>query len=206
VVGEEPAGSRRYVIRTGGTKLEMRGQGRVFFEDGVQMTNMQEECSMASESSAIPAVGAKAPAVSLKSTDGKAVTLGSFKGKSVVLYFYPKDDTPGCTIEANEFQANIKAFEKAGAVVVGVSPDSVESHCKFADKYGLNFVLLADTEHAVAEKYGVWVEKNNYGKKYWGVQRATVLIDGDGVLVHVWPKVKAEGHAAEVLEAVKALK
>ncbi|MBX7258245.1 MAG: thioredoxin-dependent thiol peroxidase [Candidatus Hydrogenedentes bacterium] len=167
---------------------------------------IQEECYMASESSGVPAVGSKAPSVALKSTDGKNVSLSDFKGKSVVLYFYPKDDTPGCTIEANEFQASIKDFEKANAVVVGVSPDSVESHCKFANKYGLNFILLADEEHAVAEKYGVWVEKNNYGKKYWGIQRATFLIDGDGKVAKVWPKVKAEGHAAEVLEAVKDLK
>lgn len=160
---------------------------------------------MSSESSAVPAVGTQAPSVSLTSTDGKLTSLTEFKGKPVVLYFYPKDDTPGCTVEANEFQANLKEFDKAGAVVVGVSPDSVESHCKFANKYGLGFVLLADTEHHVAELYGAWVEKNNYGKKYWGVQRSTFLIDGDGKIARVWPKVKAEGHAAEVLEAVKSL-
>ncbi|MFA6242638.1 MAG: thioredoxin-dependent thiol peroxidase [Candidatus Hydrogenedentales bacterium] len=161
---------------------------------------------MASEGSSVPEVGAKAPEVPLNSTDGKPTTLSGFAGQPVVLYFYPKDDTPGCTIEANEFQANLPAFEKAGAVVVGVSPDSVDSHCKFAKKYGLNFVLLADTEHALAEKYGAWVEKTNYGKKYWGVQRSTFLIDRDGVIAKTWPKVKAEGHAAEVLEAVKGLK
>ena len=154
----------------------------------------------------VPEPGAKAPAIALKGMDGKSVKLSDFKDKPVVLYFYPKDDTPGCTIEAKEFQSHFKAFEKAGAVVVGVSPDGVESHCKFAKKYGLEFHLLADEEHSAAEKYGVWVEKNMYGKKYMGVQRATFLIGPDGKLAKVWPKVKPEGHAAEVLAAIAAIK
>lgn len=152
----------------------------------------------------IPKEGGKAPAVSLKDGDGNTVKLSDFKGKYVVLYFYPKDDTPGCTIEAKEFQASLKSFEKAGAVVLGVSPDSSQSHCKFADKFGLKFTLLADEGHVVTEKYGLWVEKSMYGKKYMGVQRATFLIDGDGKIAKAWPKVKPEGHAKEVLDAIKA--
>jgi len=159
---------------------------------------------MASEAS-IPEVGQKAPAFSMQSNTGAKVSLSGLKGKNVVLYFYPKDDTPGCTVEAKEFRDGVGDFTKLGAVVLGVSPDSVESHCKFIDKFDLNFELLADTDHEVAEKYGLWVEKSMYGKKYWGVQRATFLIDGTGKIAKAWPKVKPEGHAAEVLEALKAL-
>ena len=155
------------------------------------------------EADQLPKVGTKAPAISVKDGAGKTVKLSDFKGKPVVLYFYPKDDTPGCTVEAKEFQASMKTFEKAGAVVIGVSPDSQKSHCKFAEKFGLTFTLLCDEDHAVAEKYGLWVEKSMYGKKYMGVQRATFLIDGDGKIAKVWPKVKPEGHAAEVLAAIK---
>jgi peroxiredoxin Q/BCP len=153
----------------------------------------------------IPAEGSQSPAVSLKNGEGEKVSLSDFKGKPVVLYFYPKDDTPGCTVEAKEFQSNLKSFEKAGAAVIGISPDSEASHCKFADKFGLEFTLWSDEGHKVAEKFGVWVEKSMYGKKYMGVQRATFLIDANGKIARVWPKVKPEGHAAEVLAAVKAL-
>ncbi len=154
----------------------------------------------------IPVEGSKAPVISLKDGQGQTVKLSDLKGSAVVLYFYPKDDTPGCTIEAKEFQENLKAFEKAGAKVIGVSPDNQASHCKFADKFDLAFTLLCDEKHEVAEKYGLWVEKSMYGKKYMGVQRATFLIDADGKIAKAWPKVKPEGHAAEVLAAVKALK
>lgn len=153
----------------------------------------------------MPAAGKKAPAFSLESSSGETVSLAGLKGQKVVLYFYPKDDTPGCTVEAQEFRASLDKFKKRGAVVLGVSPDDVKSHCKFINKFDLNFDLLADTEHKLSEKYGVWVEKSMYGKKYMGVQRATFLIDADGKLAKVWPKVKPEGHAAEVLEAVAAL-
>ncbi len=154
--------------------------------------------------SGIPKEGSKAPAITLKGGNGDTVKLSDFKGKFVVLYFYPKDDTPGCTIEAKEFQASLAAFKKAGAVVIGISPDSEKSHCKFADKFGLKFTLLADEGHVVTEKYGLWVEKSMYGKKYMGVQRATFLIGGDGKIVKVWPKVKPEGHAKEVLDAIRS--
>jgi peroxiredoxin Q/BCP len=150
----------------------------------------------------MPAPGKKAPAFDLPSSSGENISLAGLKGKSVVLYFYPKDDTPGCTIEAQEFRASLDKFKKKNAVVLGVSPDSVKSHCKFIGKFDLNFELLADEEHAVCEKYGVWVEKSMYGKKYMGVQRATFLIGEDGKLLKVWPKVKPEGHAEEVLAAI----
>ena len=153
----------------------------------------------------VPAVGKKAPAFSLESDDGTKVRLADLKGRAFVLYFYPKDATPGCTTEAQEFRDNMKAFDKLGVAVYGVSPDSVASHCKFAAKENLNFRLLADPDHKVAEKYGVWVEKNMYGKKYWGVQRATFLIDAAGKIAAVWPKVSPKGHAEEVLAAAREL-
>lgn len=153
----------------------------------------------------MPAVGSKAPAFKLESSSGETVALSGLKGQRVVLYFYPKDDTPGCTVEAQEFRASLDKFKKLNTVVLGLSPDDVKSHCKFIKKFDLNFELLADTDHAICEKYGVWVEKSMYGKKYMGAQRATFLIDENGKLAKVWPKVKPEGHAAEVLAAVAAL-
>ena len=151
----------------------------------------------------LPEVGKKAPAFTLPSSSGTNVKLSDISGSPVVVYFYPKDDTPGCTVEAKGFQALAANYEKAGVRVLGVSPDGVASHCTFAGKYGLSFELLADENHEVAEKYGVWVEKSMYGKKYWGVQRSTLLIDRDGRIAQVWPKVKPEGHADEVLEAAQ---
>ncbi|MGN6547020.1 MAG: peroxiredoxin, partial [Aureliella sp.] len=130
--------------------------------------------------------------------------LGDFQGKYVVLYFYPKDDTPGCTKEACAFRDARADIEKLGAVVLGVSPDTVESHVKFRDKFSLNFPLLADPDHAVAEKYGAWREKNMYGKKSMGVQRSTFLIAPDGKLAKVWKRVSVDGHDTAVLEAVRA--
>jgi peroxiredoxin Q/BCP len=147
--------------------------------------------------------GQKAPTFNLPSSAGDKRSLASLKGSWVVFYFYPKDDTPGCTVEAQQFRDHGADFEEAGAVVLGVSPDGVESHCTFRDKFDLSFELLADEDHSVAEKYGVWVEKNNYGRKYWGIQRATFLIDGTGKIARIWPKVKADGHAADVLEAIR---
>jgi len=153
----------------------------------------------------IPAAGRKAPAFTLESSTGRNIRLSALKGSPVVVYFYPKDNTPGCTTEAKEFRDLLPDFEKAGVTVLGISPDDVESHCRFADKEGLTFPLLADTGHAIAGKYGVWVEKNMYGKKFMGVQRATFLIDAEGTIARVWPKVRPRGHAAEVLEAARAL-
>ena len=150
--------------------------------------------------------GKKAPAFTLKNQDGKAVKLSDFAGKNVVLYFYPKDNTPGCTTEACDFRDQHNKLEKAGAVVLGVSPDAEKTHLKFAGKFGLPFTLLADPEHEVAEKYGSWGEKTLYGRKFMGIIRSTFLIGGDGKVAKVWPKVKVAGHVEEVLEAVKSLK
>ena len=149
--------------------------------------------------------GTKAPAFTLSSDANKKVKLSDFRGKPVVLYFYPKDDTPGCTKEACAFRDASVQLQKLGAVVLGVSPDDVPSHVKFRDKYSLNFPLLADPEHALAEAYGAWREKNMYGKKSMGVQRSTYLIDGEGKIVKVWKKVSVDGHDAQVLEALQSL-
>lgn len=148
--------------------------------------------------------GSKAPAFSLKDQDGKTVKLSDFAGKQVVLYFYPKDNTSGCTVEACAFRDENAALKKAGAVVLGVSPDNEKSHQKFITKFGLNFPLLVDTDHALAEKFGAWGEKSLYGRKYMGIIRSTFLIGPDGKVKKVWPKVKVAGHVDEVLEAVKA--
>ena len=146
-----------------------------------------------------------APAFSLASTAGKNIGLKDLKGKKIVLYFYPKDDTPGCTKEACNFRDGIADLEKAGAVVLGVSPDDVASHEKFQKKFNLPFALLADTDHAVADAYGVWKEKSMYGKKYMGIERTTFIIDGKGKIAKIFPKVKVEEHHAEVLAALVAI-
>lgn len=153
------------------------------------------------------AVGALAPDFTLPADDGKEVALSSFRGKKkVVLYFYPKDDTPGCTLEAKDFAALAPKFDKAETVILGLSKDSMASHGKFKAKYCLPFSLASDAEGKACEAYGVWVEKNMYGKKYMGIQRATFLIDKAGKIAALWPQVKVEGHAAEVLKAASALK
>jgi len=148
------------------------------------------------------AIGARAPAFTLPSDDGRRVALKEFRGKTVVLYFYPKDDTTGCTTEACGFRDSWRAVEAAGAVVLGVSPDGPASHQKFRKKYELPFTLLADEDHAVAEAYGAWGEKSMYGRKYFGVLRTTYIIDPAGKIAHVFEKVKPRGHAAEVLAAI----
>ena len=149
--------------------------------------------------------GKKAPAFTLTADDGSQVKLADLQGRPVVLYFYPKDDTPGCTKEACAFRDRKAELEKLGAAVFGVSPDTVESHVKFRDKFELNFRLLADPDHALAEKYGAWREKNMYGKKSMGIQRSTYLIDAEGRVAKVWQRVQVEGHDEEVLAALRAL-
>ena len=151
------------------------------------------------------AVGKKAPAFALESSEGGKVKLSDFSGKPVVLYFYPRDNTPGCTVEANDFNAALPSLAKLGAVVLGVSKDSIASHCKFRDKYKLSFPLLTDPDGKTLEAYGAWGDKVMYGKKMKGIIRSTVLIGADGKVVQHWPKVSAKGHAAEILEAIKAL-
>jgi peroxiredoxin Q/BCP len=149
--------------------------------------------------------GERAPAFTLTADDGAKVRLADFKGRPVVLYFYPKDDTPGCTREACAFRDQHGPLKKLGAVVLGVSADDVASHEKFRDKFDLNFPLLADPDHAVAEKYGAWREKNMYGKKSMGIQRSTFLIDVDGKVAKVWKAVKVDGHDEQVMDALAAL-
>jgi len=146
--------------------------------------------------------GKKAPAFTLASSEGDKVSLGDFKGKKVILYFYPKDDTPGCTREAEGFRAALPKIKKKNAVVLGVSRDSVDSHCKFIDKYDLNFPLLSDPDGKVLRAYGAWGEKNMYGKKTEGVLRTTVIIDGEGKVEKVFPRVKVDGHVDKVLAAL----
>src|SRR5271155_5279959 len=144
-------------------------------------------------------VGAKAPAFSAPDQSGKTVSLSDFAGTKLVLYFYPKDDTPGCTTEACSFRDEHSAFQKKGAAVIGISPDSAESHAKFIRKFTLPFTLLADSDHKIAEAYGVWVEKSMYGKKYMGVERSTFVINSQGKLSAIYRKVKPAEHTAEVL-------
>lgn len=152
-----------------------------------------------------PVIGAKVPAFSALNQAGEKVRLSQFKGKFLVLYFYPKDNTPGCTIEAREFRDYKEEFDAANAVILGVSPDSATSHCKFIERFELNFSLLVDEEHTLAEAFGIWVTKSMYGKTFEGIQRSTFLVGPDGVLVHCWPKVKAEGHALQVLKFLQGL-
>jgi peroxiredoxin Q/BCP len=149
--------------------------------------------------------GKKAPAFSLNDQNGKTHTLADYAGRPVVLYFYPKDDTPGCTAESCAFRDNLPRFKASKAAVLGVSILDERSKAKFAAKYDLNFPLLADAEHAVAERYGVWQEKSRYGRTYMGIVRTTYLIDAGGKVARRWDNVKVEGHAEEVLEAVKTL-
>ena len=150
-------------------------------------------------------VGDKAPDFKMAADDGEEIALKSLKGRTVVLYFYPKDDTPGCTKEACGFQEAMQDFDRVDAEIVGVSRDSVARHKNFKNKYGLNFRLASDEDGAVCEAYGVWTEKKNYGRTYMGIERSTFLIDGKGVIRNVWRKVKVDGHVDEVLAAAKAL-
>ncbi|AGH98791.1 thioredoxin-dependent thiol peroxidase [Micavibrio aeruginosavorus] len=149
--------------------------------------------------------GSKAPSFKMKTQNGDTVTLKDYAGAPLVLYFYPKDDTPGCTTQACSFRDNLPKFKKSKAAILGVSRDPVDRHVKFSNKYDLNFPLAADEDGTATEKYGVWVEKSLYGKKYMGIERTTFLIDADGKIAKIWRKVKVPGHAEDVLDAVKAL-
>lgn len=153
----------------------------------------------------MPDINSPAPDFTLPTGDGQDLALASLRGKAVVLYFYPKDDTPGCTTEARDFTAKAADFAAAGAVVVGVSKDSPARHKKFADKHDLAVTLVSDEDGTLCEAYGVWGLKKFMGREYMGIERATFLIDGAGVIRKIWRNVKVKGHADEVLEAVKAL-
>jgi len=146
--------------------------------------------------------GKPAPDFTLTDQNGDKVTLSKLKGSPVVLYFYPRDDTPGCTKEACAFRDAFSDYKRTGATILGVSPDSSESHAKFATKFELPFTLLADTDHSTCEAYGVWKEKNMYGKKSMGVERTTFVIDAKGIVRKIFPRVKVDGHAGAVLEAL----
>ncbi len=149
--------------------------------------------------------GDKAPLVSFVTPDGKSASIADYNGKPLILYFYPKDDTPGCTKEAQAFTEILNNFAKSGAEIVGISKDSPKNHAKFIAKYDLKIQLGSDEDGAVCEAFGVWVEKSMYGKHYMGIERSTFLIGADGKIARIWRKVKVPGHAADVLEAVEAL-
>jgi peroxiredoxin Q/BCP len=149
--------------------------------------------------------GQPVPAFSLPSDAGTTLGPAAFRGRKLVLYFYPKDDTSGCTLEAVEFTARAADFAAAGATVLGISRDSVKSHCKFRDKHSLHIPLLSDEEGSVTEAFGVWVEKSMYGRRYMGIERSTFLIDANGTVAQVWRNVKVPGHVEAVLEAARAL-
>ena len=149
--------------------------------------------------------GDSAPDFTAPTHDGSLLTLSALRGAPVVVYFYPKDDTPGCTTVAQDFTALGAAFAEAGARVIGVSKDTVAKHGKFAQKHGLGVTLVSDADSDICERYGVWGEKSNYGRTYMGITRTTVLIDAEGKVARIWPKVRVAGHAQAVLEAVRAL-
>jgi thioredoxin-dependent peroxiredoxin len=149
--------------------------------------------------------GQTAPDFTLPRDGDASITLSALRPGKVVLYFYPKDDTPGCTLEAQDFNARLAEFTAAGATVIGISKDSVKSHDKFCRKHGLSIILASDEAGTTCEDYGVWLEKSMYGKTYMGIERTTVLIDGSGIVAQVWNKVSVKGHADEVLAAVKAI-
>ncbi|MBV7506445.1 thioredoxin-dependent thiol peroxidase [Bacillus sp. sid0103] len=148
-------------------------------------------------------IGMQVPNFELKANNGEKVNLSNFKGTNVVLYFYPKDMTPGCTTEACDFRDQIQQFTEVDAVILGVSPDPVDRHQKFVEKYGLPFLLLADTEHQLSEAFGVWKLKKNFGKEYMGIERSTFIIDKEGKLVKEWRNVKVKGHVDEALAYIK---
>ncbi|WP_066069969.1 thioredoxin-dependent thiol peroxidase [Neobacillus soli] len=148
-------------------------------------------------------IGMQVPELGVAANNGETVSLANFKGKNVIVYFYPKDMTPGCTTEACDFRDQVQQFTEVNAVIVGVSPDPVDRHQKFVEKYGLPFLLLADTEHQLAEAFGVWKLKKNFGKEYMGIERSTFIIDKEGKLVKEWRKVQVKGHVDEALTYIK---
>jgi thioredoxin-dependent peroxiredoxin len=155
--------------------------------------------------STLAELGTNSPEVCLMATNGEMLNIKDHRGKWVVLYFYPKDNTPGCTTEAIEFSDALKDFHDLNTVILGVSPDSIESHQKFTDKHGLDITLLSDPDHSIMESFKAWTLRKMYGKEYMGVKRSTFLIDPKGRIAHIWPNVKVKGHVAEVMEKLKEL-
>lgn len=149
------------------------------------------------------AIGELAPNFALEGSNGESIRLSDYRGKNIVLYFYPKDMTPGCTTQACDFRDHHEEFSQLDAVIIGVSPDPLNKHMKFIEKHGLPFILLADSEHKAAEQYGAWKLKKNFGKEYMGIERSTFIIDKDGKLVKEWRKVKVKGHVEEALQFIK---
>lgn len=184
--------------------VKVKSRAKTLAKKAVKKVAKKAAKKSAKKPNILSLAGKQAPAFSMPLDDGRTVSLKDFAGKRVVLYFYPKDDTPGCTTEACAFRDMLPHFKKTDAVVIGVSKDSVASHKKFRDKYKLTFPLASDTS-GVAEKYGVWKEKNMYGRKYMGVERSTFLIDGNGVVRAEWRKVSVPGHADEVKNALQSL-
>ncbi len=159
-----------------------------------------EECGMKPDK----LLNKTAPAIQLPDKDNNIIDINDLKGKWVVVYFYPKDDTQGCTLEAIDFTKSMEQFKQYNAIVIGISPDSPQSHCRFYDKHNLNLILLSDTEQKAAKAYDVWKKKSMYGKSFWGIERSTFLIDPDGAVRAVWRKVKVPGHVEEVLQTLQS--
>jgi peroxiredoxin Q/BCP len=199
--GKSPtSGAGKAVVKAKGTSKKVAGKKSV--PSVPKKTSSSSPKRTASAVTGGLKIGSRAPAFSLSNEKGQVVKLSELKGKKVVLFFYPKDDTSGCTKEACSFRDGLQAIRRKGAVVLGVSADSVASHQKFSQKYTLNFPLLSDESKSMLQAYGVWKEKSMYGRTYMGIERTTVLIGKDGTISHVFPKVKVEGHYEEVLEAL----
>lgn len=197
--------ARRHVKRSSRAKSSAQSSSKSPAHD-VQTIKPSPAASVPSPSVVHLAVGQPAPQFSLPGSDGKTIRLSDFRGRKVVLYFYPKDDTPGCTKEACAFRDGIEEVRDCDAVVLGISPDSVESHKKFSHKFDLNFPLLSDVDKRVAQAYGVWKEKTLYGRKFMGIERTTFLIDESGKISEIFSKVKVDGHLEEVLGELELMK
>lgn len=197
--------ARRHVKRSSRAKSSAQSSSKSPADDA-QTRKPSLAASVPPPSAVHLAVGQPAPQFSLPGSDGKTIRLSDFRGRKVVLYFYPKDDTPGCTKEACAFRDGIEEVRDCAAVVLGISPDSVESHKKFSHKFGLNFPLLSDVDKRVAQAYGVWKEKTLYGRKFMGIERTTFLIDESGKISKIFSKVKVDGHLEEVLGELELMK
>ncbi len=203
VVAKKTAAPKRSSSKSQGVALGSRNPSTKIQTASTPKTKKSSQQSPRTVATSELQVGDPAPAFSLPDDTGHIVNSSELRGKKVVVYFYPKDDTPGCTTEACSFRDGIQELRKSGAVVFGVSADSVSSHRKFSDKFQLNFPLLSDESKAMIQAYGVWKEKSMYGRKYMGIERTTVVINEDGTIRNIFPKVKVNGHFTEVLQALR---